>query len=253
MFARLIALPFLLLAVPALAQAPAVATANVNVRSGPATHNPVVDVLVGGELVTVVECTVDERWCFVDHTGPDGWVRTTYLADPPAGSVADIPYETPPASNAEIYIPPQFGAPVYDEPALDGDGVYYEEEFGPEPGRGYEPGREPSPGRVPSNEPFPEPGFRIGNVPDYNENFPRVCFYTAPDYAGDEWCVDAGTARNRLDPHWNDQISSILLFGGAQVDICSDPGFLGPCQSIAASRPQLNRVMDDEISSFRTH
>jgi hypothetical protein len=56
------------------------ATASVNVRSGPSTAYRVVDVLYPGEDVDVRECR-SSGWCYVMHSGPDGWVSARYLTD----------------------------------------------------------------------------------------------------------------------------------------------------------------------------
>lgn len=57
--------------------APANATSNVNVRSGPGTHYSVVDALRRGERVDVQQCR--GSWCYVEKRGPDGWVSANYL------------------------------------------------------------------------------------------------------------------------------------------------------------------------------
>lgn len=57
--------------------APAFATGNVNVRSGPGTGYAKVDVLRRGERVDVQQCR--GSWCFVEKRGPDGWVSANYL------------------------------------------------------------------------------------------------------------------------------------------------------------------------------
>jgi hypothetical protein len=63
---------------PAVASAaPAVATANVNVRGGPSTSFAVVDTLRPGQLVDVLGCRTG--WCFVEKSGPDGYVSSSYL------------------------------------------------------------------------------------------------------------------------------------------------------------------------------
>lgn len=56
----------------------AVATGNVNVRTGPSIGFSKVDILVKGERVDVRECK--SGWCYVEHKGPDGWVSGKYLA-----------------------------------------------------------------------------------------------------------------------------------------------------------------------------
>lgn len=70
--------------------APAVATANVNVRSGPSAHYSAVDTLRRGEGVDVQQCR--GSWCFVEKRGPDGWVSSSYLA---AGGVTGGPAVLP--------------------------------------------------------------------------------------------------------------------------------------------------------------
>ncbi|WP_193335155.1 SH3 domain-containing protein [Devosia beringensis] len=57
--------------------AQAVATGNVNVRSGPGTGYGAIDVLARGQVVDVTSCR--GSWCFVEKPGPDGWVSSSYL------------------------------------------------------------------------------------------------------------------------------------------------------------------------------
>ena len=58
--------------------APAYATSNVNVRSGPGTGYGAVDVLHRGDGVDIDYCR--GSWCFVNKSGPDGWVSASYLS-----------------------------------------------------------------------------------------------------------------------------------------------------------------------------
>lgn len=58
--------------------APAFATGNVNVRSGPGTGFGVIDVLRRGESVDIDHCR--GSWCFVSGPASDGWVSANYLA-----------------------------------------------------------------------------------------------------------------------------------------------------------------------------
>ena len=81
--AALLLLP--LLAAAALA-AEAKATAWVNVRSGPGTGYAVVDTMAPGEEANITEC--QGSWCFVERTGPDGWVSSSYLT---AAETSDDP------------------------------------------------------------------------------------------------------------------------------------------------------------------
>ena len=77
-------------ALPGLAQA-ATATSSVNVRSGPGTNYSVVDTLRAGEQVDIDRCT--GGWCYVEKSGPDGWVSSRYLSNDNGydnGSDADV-------------------------------------------------------------------------------------------------------------------------------------------------------------------
>ena len=91
----LAALAFLASAAAATA-APAYATGNVNVRSGPGTHYGVVDTLRRGERVDIQQCR--GGWCFVEKRGPDGWVSANYLGRDGRGGWDDDDYwdHTPP-------------------------------------------------------------------------------------------------------------------------------------------------------------
>lgn len=56
----------------------AVATGNVNVRSGPSPSYRVVDRLFPGEVVAITDRV--GSWCEVSKPGPDGWVACSYLS-----------------------------------------------------------------------------------------------------------------------------------------------------------------------------
>ncbi|ALN71745.1 MULTISPECIES: SH3 domain-containing protein [unclassified Aureimonas] len=67
--------------VPGLASAAsAIATTNVNLRAGPSTAYPPVNVVRGGEEVHVFGCLANRAWCDVDFYGQRGWISSSYLA-----------------------------------------------------------------------------------------------------------------------------------------------------------------------------
>ncbi len=80
----------------AASAAPAVATGNVNVRSGPGTGYAVVDTLARGQQVDIQYCR--GSWCFVEKRGPDGWVSSNYLS-------SGRPGWTPPPPPPPVYDP----------------------------------------------------------------------------------------------------------------------------------------------------
>ena len=57
----------------------AVATAFVNVRTGPSTGFRIVDTLRPGEQVAIVDR--EGGWCAVQKVGADGWVSCRYLGN----------------------------------------------------------------------------------------------------------------------------------------------------------------------------
>jgi uncharacterized protein YraI len=84
--------------------APAYATGNVNVRTGPSTHYSVVDVLRRGDRVDVERCR--GSWCFVEKPGPDGWVSSRYLSNDGYGRPPIIVRPPPIVVRPPVYRPP---------------------------------------------------------------------------------------------------------------------------------------------------
>jgi uncharacterized protein YraI len=74
-FAGLVSLP-----AAALAATIGVATTNVNLRAGPSTGYPVVDVVPRGDEVRVYGCLSDRAWCDVRFDGLRGWMSSNFLA-----------------------------------------------------------------------------------------------------------------------------------------------------------------------------
>ncbi|MCF6328039.1 MAG: RICIN domain-containing protein [Devosiaceae bacterium] len=68
---------------------PATAKSAVNVRSGPGVTFAKVDALHAGQAVNVTEC--QGGWCYVEKTGPDGWVSGNFLQAVEAAPAAPAP------------------------------------------------------------------------------------------------------------------------------------------------------------------
>lgn len=67
-------------ALPALASAQnAMTTTDLNLRAGPSTDFPVVDVIPGNAEVTVHGCIEDFNWCDTSFDGIRGWAYGSYL------------------------------------------------------------------------------------------------------------------------------------------------------------------------------
>jgi len=67
-------------ATSALAQFAAVATTDLNIRSGPGPQYEVVGSIGAAQTTTVNGCLQDSRWCQVSHNGVIGWSYSEYLA-----------------------------------------------------------------------------------------------------------------------------------------------------------------------------
>lgn len=84
---------------PAIAEAAtAVATANVNMRSGPSTRYPAVVVIPAGARVDIRGCLSSANWCDVAAAGYRGWVSGSYL---------QTTY-----SQRRVYVGPQYYRPL---------------------------------------------------------------------------------------------------------------------------------------------
>ena len=93
----------LLASASAAMAAPGFATTNVNVRSGPGTGYGAVDTLRRGERVDVSGCR--GGWCYVEKSGPDGWVSASYLNAARSASQPVIRFQF------NFGSPPRFEAP----------------------------------------------------------------------------------------------------------------------------------------------
>jgi hypothetical protein len=81
---------------------------------------------------------------------------------------------------------------------------------------------------------------------------PRIgaCFYMDADYRGDFFCVNVGENQQGLERKFNDEISSIRVFGPVEVVAFEDANFAGASRSFTADTPNLGDF-NDRISSFQ--
>jgi len=78
-----------------------------------------------------------------------------------------------------------------------------------------------------------------------------VCFYEDANYRGNYFCATAGEEQPSVQD-WNDRISSIRVFGGAQVEVFSNIDYKGTARRISSNAPNLaEQDLNDQISSFR--
>lgn len=119
----------------------------------------------------------------------------------------------------------------------------------------------------PSNAPF---SFSFGVGPDGKPTFqlgignsgpviveddedPQVCFYKSKNFNGSSFCVEPGDSDDLLSASWNDSISSIEVFGDAEVVVCRNADFEGACANITSSKKSLPASLDNRISSYEVN
>ncbi len=191
------------------------ATTDVNVRTGPGTSFGILDALNRGERVTILECNSSGSWCYVDQDGPDGWVSARYLQVPP-------PPPPPPAPGTGSGSGTSGGGDCQLRLTL-GSGRPTMELVCDTP--------------APPPPPPPPP-------------VDKACFYRDANFQGPSFCLEAGRL-DTLPPHRDNSISSVKLYGNANVRMCDGPDMTGYCARIVNDAPALGALLDDRASSLR--
>jgi hypothetical protein len=83
-------------------------------------------------------------------------------------------------------------------------------------------------------------------------NQPRegVCFYMDADYRGEMICTNSGESQRNVGESYNDRISSIRIFGKAEVTVFDDENFGGARRTFSQDVPNLGD-WNDRITSFQ--
>ena len=89
---------------------------------------------------------------------------------------------------------------------------------------------------------------------DYGPSRDRICVYDEANYRGRSQCWDVGQFERNLSRTngWNDQISSVRVFGRARVDLYRDADYRGERLRINRDLSDLTTMpyWNDQISSF---
>jgi hypothetical protein len=79
-----------------------------------------------------------------------------------------------------------------------------------------------------------------------------ACFYEHPNFGGRYFCAEAGSATAMVPEGMNDKVSSVRLFGDAEVTVFKDRDFRGDLRRFRRNVEDLRGVgFNDRISSFR--
>jgi hypothetical protein len=86
------------------------------------------------------------------------------------------------------------------------------------------------------------------------EAVPRsgVCFYEDINFGGRYFCTSVGDSTPRVPSNMNDRISSVRVFGNADVTLYRDPNFQGQTRVIDSNIADLRSTgFNDRMSSYR--
>src|SRR5438046_7210080 len=86
------------------------------------------------------------------------------------------------------------------------------------------------------------------------ERFPQsgACFFQDADFRGDYFCIGAGANVGAVPEQMNDEISSVRIFGRAEVTVFRDTRFRGGSSRFTGSIRNLkDEGWNDRISSLR--
>lgn len=117
----------------------------------------------------------------------------------------------------------------------------------------------PQPQPQPWPQPWPQPQPQPWPVPPRPQPVPPpvyeeagACFYSERNFRGNSFCLEVGDSYSRLR-NWNDRIRSVEVFGGAEVDLCSDASFRGSCMTLRSDASRLPSALDRRASSLEVY
>jgi hypothetical protein len=280
------ALLYLVSTVSALAT-DAKATAWLNVRSGPGSSYAVVDTMAPGEVGNLTECQ-SNGWCFIQRSGPDGWVSSSYLTAA----------EEPSDPNCRFALTVGPGGPRFTIICGDGAGSVVVPVPVPSPNRvcffdganytGTRFCRQPGVyntmpagfnnkissvrlhgnARVricdlPNMGPFcrtmtasdPNLGGMLNNQVSsfrvYTGMLPplkQVCLFDGPNYSGARYCLRTGQVT--LPVFARNKATSVYLYGGARIRLSKNVTYgVGPAQNITGNVPMLPPAWNNQTKS----
>jgi len=86
--------------------------------------------------------------------------------------------------------------------------------------------------------------------PEPPQSDAEVCFYQQKNFMGANFCVYPGDQDADIPGSFADNIASILISGGASVEVCTDTDFGGECKTYDHSVKKLPSYLRDDITSY---
>ena len=90
----------------------------------------------------------------------------------------------------------------------------------------------------------------IGTTGGPNVNFNGCIYYQHANFAGEQRAITAGTRRNYVGGHWNDQISSIACRPGCYVVVYQHRDYGGAQTTFHPNIQYVGDGWNDQISSL---
>ena len=107
----------------AQAQTTAIATTDLNIRSGPGPEHPIIGNMGANRRATVIGCVEGSFWCQVNFRGIQGWAYSQYMTLNPGNNREVVVIDPPMAPGAVTYRASAYRAPAdgYAEPVIGRD------------------------------------------------------------------------------------------------------------------------------------
>jgi hypothetical protein len=83
-----------------------------------------------------------------------------------------------------------------------------------------------------------------------DEEIAEVCFYQQANLKGANFCVEAGDSDGDIPGNFDNNIESILITGGLEVEVCSGFNLGGDCYFYDATRKNLPGAIRNKITSY---
>jgi hypothetical protein len=78
----------------------------------------------------------------------------------------------------------------------------------------------------------------------------EICFYQGPGFSDANFCVNPGDSDDSIPGSFNNAIESILISGGASIEVCTGPAMSGYCRTFDHSVQKLPSSLRDKITSY---
>ncbi len=97
--------------------------------------------------------------------------------------------------------------------------------------------------------PFVEFGDIFEPAPEPSDD-PEVCFYQQANFKGANFCVEAGDEDGDIPGSFDNNIESILITGGLEVEVCSGFNHGDECYVYSKSQKSLPSSIRNKITSY---